>query len=175
MPIENAIQSIRKDYEKGKNILVILNTVEKSMEMYGFIAVTTQVVEVSLDIDYDVLYTELSPIDALVQRMGRVNRKGKKGVIDVFIYEPDEKSSKVYGEGNINRANEIVQNINGNEITEGMIKTLVERQYPKEEMLKELQNEMENVQDGLRYLRRNLWHIQTLQLSDIAKREISYH
>jgi len=72
MPIENAIQSIRKDYEKGKNILVILNTVEKSMEMYGFIAVTTQVVEVSLDIDYDVLYTELSPIDALVQRMGRV-------------------------------------------------------------------------------------------------------
>jgi len=103
------------------------------------------------------------------------NRKGKKGVIDVFIYEPDEKSSKVYGEGNINRANEIVQNINGNEITEGMIKTLVERKYPKEEMLKELQNEMENVQDGLRYLRRNLWHIQTLQLSDIAKREISYH
>lgn len=205
MPIENAIQSIRKDYEKGKKILVILNTVEKSMEMYkelkegirnediilyhsrfierdrrekedkiikcaklshGFIAVTTQVVEVSLDIDYDVLYTELSPIDALVQRMGRVNRKGKKGVIDVFIYEPNEKSSKVYGEGNINRANEIVEDINGNEITEGMIKTLVERQYPKEEMLKELQNEMKNIQDSLRYLRRNLWHIQTLQLSD---------
>ena len=206
-PIENAIQSIRRDYERGKKTLVILNTVEKSMKMYkelkevirsddiilyhsrfierdrrekedkiikhaelsrGFIAVTTQVVEVSLDIDYDALYTELAPIDALVQRMGRVNRRGKRGVVDVFIYKPSEESFKIYGEGNMRRANEIVQDqeINGKEITEGMIKTLVGRQYPKEEMLKELKKEMGNIQDSLRYLRVNLWRIQTLQLSD---------
>ena len=104
----------------------------------GFIAVTTQVVEVSLDIDYDALYTELAPIDALVQRMGRVNRRGKRGVVDVFIYEPSEESFKIYGEGNMRRANEIIQDqeINGKEITEGMIKTLVERQYPKEKLAK---------------------------------------
>lgn len=35
------------------------------------ILVATQVVEVSLDIDYDVLYTEVAPpLDALVQRFG---------------------------------------------------------------------------------------------------------
>ncbi len=41
----------------------------------GCILVATQVVEASLDIDADVLYTELAPIDALLQRMGRVSRR----------------------------------------------------------------------------------------------------
>ncbi len=39
------------------------------------ILVATQVVEASLDIDADVLITDLAPMDALVQRMGRVQRR----------------------------------------------------------------------------------------------------
>jgi len=39
------------------------------------ILVATQVVEASLDIDADVLFTELVPMDSLVQRMGRVLRR----------------------------------------------------------------------------------------------------
>ncbi|MGC8784637.1 MAG: CRISPR-associated helicase Cas3' [Armatimonadota bacterium] len=38
--------------------------------------IATQVVEVSLDISYDTCYTELAPVDDLLQRFGRVNRKG---------------------------------------------------------------------------------------------------
>ncbi len=41
----------------------------------GYIAVCTQIVEVSLDIDFDVLFSENAPIDAIIQRLGRVNRK----------------------------------------------------------------------------------------------------
>lgn len=37
--------------------------------------VSTQIVEASLDIDFDVLYTEMCPADALLQRMGRCYRK----------------------------------------------------------------------------------------------------
>lgn len=38
--------------------------------------IATQAVEVSLDMDYDVGFIENAPIDALIQRFGRVNRKG---------------------------------------------------------------------------------------------------
>ncbi|MCM8808429.1 MAG: CRISPR-associated helicase Cas3', partial [Candidatus Omnitrophica bacterium] len=44
-------------------------------EKEGKILITTQVVEASLDIDADVLFTEICPLDALVQRMGRVLRR----------------------------------------------------------------------------------------------------
>lgn len=44
-------------------------------EIEGKILVATQVVEASLDIDVDTLFTELAPMDSLVQRMGRVLRR----------------------------------------------------------------------------------------------------
>ena len=50
--------------------------------------VTTQLVEASLDIDFDVLYTEMSTADSLLQRMGRCNRKGR--------YIPDKANIHIY-------------------------------------------------------------------------------
>lgn len=49
--------------------------------------VATQAVEVSLDIDYDIAFIENAPIDALIQRFGRVNRAGSKEVAPVFLFE----------------------------------------------------------------------------------------
>ncbi len=42
-----------------------------------FILVATQVIEVSLDISCDIMYTELASPDALGQRAGRLNRNGQ--------------------------------------------------------------------------------------------------
>ncbi|MFW6016791.1 MAG: CRISPR-associated helicase Cas3', partial [bacterium] len=50
--------------------------------------VTTQVVEASLDIDFDVLYTELSDVCGLCQRMGRVYRARDliNNETNIFVY-----------------------------------------------------------------------------------------
>lgn len=65
------------------------------------VAVTTQVCEMSLDIDCDLLVTEECPIPSLIQRMGRC-RRGRdelaaKGPGDVLVYKPDDKE-RVYSE-----------------------------------------------------------------------------
>ena len=48
------------------------------------IVVSTQVVEVSLDISFDLMITECAPIDALIQRFGRINRKRTEETIGKF-------------------------------------------------------------------------------------------
>lgn len=59
--------------------------------------VGTQAIEVSLDIDYDVLFTSPAPIDALIQRFGRINRKCKKDICQCFIFrEPGDKDHYIY-------------------------------------------------------------------------------
>lgn len=63
--------------EDKKNKEAELDELKKRQEELGFLAVCTQIVEVSLDIDFNRLYSENAPIDALIQRLGRVNRKGK--------------------------------------------------------------------------------------------------
>jgi CRISPR-associated endonuclease/helicase Cas3 len=58
------------------------------------LGVTTQVCEMSLDIDVDLLVTEDCPVTSLVQRMGRCNRAqhprplGRAG--DVLVYKPSD-------------------------------------------------------------------------------------
>jgi CRISPR-associated endonuclease/helicase Cas3 len=57
------------------------------------VAVTTQVCEMSLDLDADVLITELAPWPALVQRMGRANRHRRRGDdfrATVVLYAPEQ-------------------------------------------------------------------------------------
>jgi CRISPR-associated endonuclease/helicase Cas3 len=73
------------------------------------IAVTTQVCEMSLDLDADVLITELAPCSALVQRFGRSNRHGKLKYSEIFVYEPE--TEKPYTEELLDRAREFLTTV----------------------------------------------------------------
>lgn len=54
--------------------------------------ITTQIVEASLDIDFDILYTEMCTADSLLQRMGRCNRMGR--------YFPEDANITIYDNRN---------------------------------------------------------------------------
>jgi len=56
--------------------------------------VATQVVEVSLDIDFDILFTENAPMDAIIQRAGRVNRKRNKENTKIVVFQHSAISEK---------------------------------------------------------------------------------
>lgn len=63
------------------------------------LAITTQVCEVSLDISADLLITDLAPIPALIQRLGRLNRRVNAGKENLskpaVIIEPESPSKSL--------------------------------------------------------------------------------
>jgi CRISPR-associated endonuclease/helicase Cas3 len=140
--MDDLIEEIEEQMFQKKKVLVVVNTVDKAIELYsllkfvaeqagvqaicyhsrfinkhrsrkekdifelekknsGGILIATQVVEVSLDIDFDILFTENAPIDAIIQRAGRVNRKREKMDSKVIISQHFEVSKKIYDAGTI--------------------------------------------------------------------------
>jgi CRISPR-associated endonuclease/helicase Cas3 len=84
----------------GRFILRDRERIESELKDMNLL-VGTQAIEVSLDIDYDRLFTEPAPIDALIQRFGRVNRKGweKNRVSPVYVFEKgSEKDKYIYNQ-----------------------------------------------------------------------------
>lgn len=75
--------------------------------------VGTQAIEISLDIDFDELYSEPAPIDALLQRFGRINRRRTKGICLCHIFMERNNTDKfIYpDDGVISRTLEIFERI----------------------------------------------------------------
>lgn len=71
---------IRKDRELLEKMIMDFSNDPDATGIW----ITTQIVEASLDIDFDILYTEMCTADSLLQRMGRCNRKGR-----YYPYEPN--------------------------------------------------------------------------------------
>ncbi len=86
------------------------------------LGVTTQVCEMSLDIDVDLLVTEECPVTALVQRMGRCNRAQKPRALgaagDVFVYPPANDDRLPYTTNDLTGVEEFLRAVSDRELSQ---------------------------------------------------------
>lgn len=75
------------------------------------IVVATQCIEAGVDLDFDVMYRALAPLEAMIQAAGRCNRNGrlKDGGL-VVIFEPQEEG-RLYPDDSYQQAASIVKNL----------------------------------------------------------------
>lgn len=153
------MDKIIKDISDDKKVLVICNTVQTSQEVYEQLKIKnsallhsrfilkdrdsiekklsdlnllvgTQAIEVSLNISYDVLYTEPAPLDALIQRFGRVNRTGwnKHELKPVNVCQIGSESDKyIYDEKIVQKTLNLLENVNI--LYESKIQELIDKVY----------------------------------------------
>ena len=98
------------------------------------IVVATQVVEVSLDISFDVMITECAPLDALIQRFGRINRKRTLETIGILkpvyiLVPPDDKQDALpYDIDVLHRSYDVLPD--GEVLDETMVQSMLDKVYP---------------------------------------------
>lgn len=77
--------------------LEIINEIKEGKEKY--ILVSTQLIEAGVDLDFDVVYRDIAPMDCINQSAGRANRNGVngKGVVKLFrLIDQREKTFASY-------------------------------------------------------------------------------
>ncbi|OFX53985.1 MAG: CRISPR-associated helicase/endonuclease Cas3 [Bacteroidetes bacterium GWB2_41_8] len=92
---------VHSRFKRGKRSQLendLKNIFNKSIE--ACLVVSTQVVEVSLDISFDLMITECAPIDSLIQRFGRINRKRTNETIGhykpIFVLQPPSEKTEAF-------------------------------------------------------------------------------
>lgn len=126
---------IHSRFKRGRR-----NQLEKQLFEYNktnksCIVVSTQVVEVSIDIDFDFMITDSAPIDSLIQRFGRINRKRTKETIgkykSIIVLSPPQKNgdAKPYSLDILKKSFEVIPN--SGVLKECEIKKLIDIVYPE--------------------------------------------
>mgnify|MGYP006289425801 FL=1 len=102
----------------------------------------TQAIEVSLDINFDVMYTEPAPLDALLQRFGRINRKRKhRNPCPIFIKTRGSDSDQyIYNMELVNRTLTVLSKVDI--LNEALVQELLDTVYPN--WLSDEKNKYEN-------------------------------
>lgn len=100
-----AYEQLRPLREKGFEINVLhsrfkfkhkRDKYKKILDQQGDVWIATQMVEISLDLDFEVIISDLAPMDAIIQRMGRCNRHDRREYGEFYII--DQGKDDVYEE-----------------------------------------------------------------------------
>lgn len=139
------------------------------------LVVSTQVVEVSLDISFDLMVTECAPIDALIQRFGRINRKRSLETIGhykpIYILAPPTKKTDAlpYGLEVLQRTFEVLPG--GELLKERESQSMIDSVYPSIEFVNIDLNAV--FKDG-KWMIKELWHnsksalLETLDIDSVT-------
>ena len=129
------------------------NDINKREETFG-IWISTQIVEASLDIDFDELHTDMSAADSLLQRMGRVyrNRDYKKDEPNIFIYNSENGVPYVYDEEIYKRSAHYIKSYDNKIFTEENKQDFINKVYDEEMLkdsnyLKQIKNTLKQIKD----------------------------
>ncbi|KUO42249.1 MAG: hypothetical protein APU95_05680 [Hadesarchaea archaeon YNP_N21] len=135
------------DHRKKKEVWI------NSMKDLPHILISTQVCEVSLDINYDLLITERASVPALIQRFGRVNRYEKEtDDINVYIAEPEFPTSDMhakrypYSVGEMKDADRMIQELAGETLkNEKIMLEYLDQEFSEDKLRHEIEDEIRNI------------------------------
>ena len=115
----------RKDRHK-ELIRAFRDAVKDRAEPRAVLGATTQVCEMSLDLDAEILVTDLAPIASLIQRMGRCNRDSKemrdrRSIGSVYVLEPEPGKEKPYEKEELELARRFVDKLVGQDVSQSKL------------------------------------------------------
>ncbi len=119
----------RDRFRKEQQLLAAMGTRRRAAEGCPLVLVATQVVEVSLDIDFDLLYTEPAPLESLAQRFGRVNRARRLPAADVCVLTEPQDGQGVYAGSYVEAALEVVRQHAGARVDESRLDVWLDSIY----------------------------------------------
>ena len=151
---------------KEKIIQNFASTKEKRVCRHSGIWISTQIVEASLDIDFDVLYTDMCSADSLLQRMGRCyrNRIYEKDEPNIFIYDTKVGLVTVYDKDIFEFSVEHIQEYNNQIFTEEDKQDYINKVYDIEK-LKNIDNE----NSYYKTIKKNIKDLEILPIGGIDK------
>ncbi len=109
--------------------IVQISTGSMSMERQPIVLIATQVIEVSLDIDLDLIYTDPAPLEALIQRFGRINRRRKKKNAPVYVFTEPSDGQGIYSDDLVKAALKVLTKNSDNMINEACISEWLDEIY----------------------------------------------
>lgn len=122
--------------QKERILLARAGVGRRSEVTRPFICVATQVVEVSLDVDFDCLYTAPAPLEAMLQRFGRVNRgRSSSALCPVYVFSepslPGQPANYLpYEEAMVQTSLDVLRRYcNGKPIDESLVTTMLGEIY----------------------------------------------
>lgn len=95
------------------------------------LVIATQVLEVSLDVSFEIMFSECAPIDSLVQRAGRCNRHLEFENSEFIVFDPSEISEKyVYKDSRkILEKTRVILKLNQKKLSEQEVANMIEEVY----------------------------------------------